>query len=336
MIFPKGQMVYENMNTSFTNFGELLLNLSANSFTGYVRISFLDYEGILFLDGGNVVNAVEEAEGKRATSQKAVNSITRHAKERDGAISVYRLSAEMVTMLASVVKSAVIYENLTTDLTGLDKLVAKLQGEDHTGYIEVEMKDGKGSGIIFIQTGDPIESIFSTNGDVVSGSQVLPQMIETSSKMGASFNVYKADAKKIFAESTEIMAGFELPQLLEVWQEIIATVERVVDRLSSTGHFVNAFKDTLIEKAHDYPFLDPFAKEFEYKKGTIDFQGESVKDFSKGLGECLSATIGNLAAKMPEADLAAEVRTELQAMKEKYVETIEKFSLEAAMPEYLA
>ena len=25
MIFPKGQAVYENLNTSFTNFGELLL-----------------------------------------------------------------------------------------------------------------------------------------------------------------------------------------------------------------------------------------------------------------------------------------------------------------------
>lgn len=36
MIFPKVQVLYENLNTSFTNIGELLLNLQANSVTGYM------------------------------------------------------------------------------------------------------------------------------------------------------------------------------------------------------------------------------------------------------------------------------------------------------------
>lgn len=269
------------------------------------------------------------------TGQEAVTSITRKVQEKDGTVSVYGLSAEMVTMLASVVRSEVVHKDLSTDFTSLEQLIAKLQSEGHTGYVEVAMKDDKGAGVIFLQDGDAIESILSTNGDAISGAQVLPRIIETASTLGAAFNVYRAAVEEAFGESAEIMAGFELPQLLEVWQEIIATAESTVNGLSSEGHFLNTFKDALIERAEDYPFLDPFAAEFEYKGGEIAFRGETVKNFSQGLGECLSATISKLAAEAPDAGLAGMVRGELAAVKERHAEAIEKFALEATMPDFL-
>lgn len=335
MIFPKGQAVYENLNTSFTNFGELLLDLKANGFTGYIQISFWDYEGVLFLDAGNIVNAIEKAGEIKSTGQEAVNAITAKVKEKDGTISVYHLSAEMVTMLTSVVKSQVIYADLTTDFTSLDKLIAKLQKEGHTGYIEVTMRDEKGVGIIFLQAGESIESILSTNGDAIVGADVLPRIVETASTLGAAFNVYRAAITESFAEGAEIMSGFDLPELLTVWGEIIAAVERVADSQFKSEHFMNTFKDTLIEKADDYPFLDPFAAEFEYQNGQIAFHGESVKDFGQGLGDCLSATIGKLVVEARGDDLATKIRAELRAVKEKYAAAVKKFDLETALPEFL-
>ena len=64
MIFPKRDSVYQNLNTSFTNFGELLVDLKENSFTGVVQVSYWEYEGILLLDSGNIINAIEEISGK--------------------------------------------------------------------------------------------------------------------------------------------------------------------------------------------------------------------------------------------------------------------------------
>jgi hypothetical protein len=335
MIFPKGKPLYENLNTSFTNFGELLLNLQINSVTGYVQVSFWEYEGILFLDSGNVVNAVEEARGSRKVGQEAVSAITAQVKERDGTLSVYALSPEMVTMLTSVVKSEVVYKDLSTDFTSLDKLIGKLKSEGHTGYVEVVMRDGKGVGVIFFQDGGAIESMLSTNGDTYSGVETMPRIVEAASALGATFNVYKAAVEEAFAAGTEIATGFALPELLGAWQAIIAAVERVADSQFKSGHFVNTFKDTLIEKADDYPFLDPFAGEFDYRDGQITFHGEVVKDFSRALGDCLNVTAGKLASEAPQADLAARVKTELEPVKETYAAAIEKFGLEAALPQLL-
>ena len=146
MIFPKREAVYQNLNTSFTNFGELLVDLKENSFTGVVQISYWEYEGVLLLDSGNIINAVQEINDKVITGQEAVRFVTNKAKEKDGAISVYRQKGEMITMLASVAKSEVLYENLSAEFTSLEALISKLQSEDHTGYIEVifEGQDQKG------------------------------------------------------------------------------------------------------------------------------------------------------------------------------------------------
>ncbi len=225
MIFPKGRTLYENLNTSFTNFSELLLDLKGHGFTGYISVNFWEYEGILLLDSGNIVNAIEESGPARTTGQEAVDGISGKINEKDGTISVYGLSPEVVTMLASVVRSEVVHRDLTTDFTSLDQLIAKLQREGHTGYIDVAMRDDMGTGIIFLQDGVAVECVLSTDGNAVSGAQVLPRIVETASSRGAAFNVYRASVAEAFDESAAVMAGLELPQLLEVWQEIIACRE---------------------------------------------------------------------------------------------------------------
>ena len=49
MILPLGKVAYENLNTSFTDFSGFLEDLKANSFTGYVRVSFWQYDGAVFM-----------------------------------------------------------------------------------------------------------------------------------------------------------------------------------------------------------------------------------------------------------------------------------------------
>ncbi len=333
MILPKGKALYENLNTSFTNFGELLLNLRSNSFTGYVSVSFWTYSGTLFMDKGNLVNAVEDAEGKVTTGQQAVSHITGRVKEGNGTISVFNLPTEMITMLSSVVKNQVVHKDLTTEFTSLDKLIEKLQNEQHTGYVEVTMDGDKGVGIIFLQSGDPIESIFSNNGDAGSGVNMLSRIVDTASSTGATFNVFKAAIDESFRESEAIIAGFELPQLLEVWGATLSTAEKVADAVANKGDFSNGLKDSMIQKAGDYPFLDPFKSAFKYQDGVASFDGSSLKEFNEGLADCLNLTISKLSEESGE-NLQPKIKNELQAVKKKHAEAIAQFALDTLLPDY--
>ena len=101
MILPKGEIVYENLRTVYVNLNSFLQTLKEDNFTGYLHVSFWDYEGVLFLEAGEIVNAIEEAQGKRSVGEEAVESIILMSKQKDGRINVYKLVPEMVTIDAS-------------------------------------------------------------------------------------------------------------------------------------------------------------------------------------------------------------------------------------------
>jgi hypothetical protein len=335
MIFPKRDAVYQNLNTSFTNFGELLVDLKENSFTGTVEVSYWEYAGTLLLDNGNIVNAVEEIDGIVISGQEAVKRVTSKAKEKDGAISVYSLKGEMITMLASVVKSEIVYENLSTEFTSLDALISKLQSEEHTGYVEIKFQGNTQVGYIFLLEGRVIESLLITNNEEISGASVMPRIIEFASSTIANFDVYKAAVEEALSESEMIMVSFDLPQLLETWGAVISSVERAADGLLGKGTFLNTFKDTLIAKADDFPFLDPFAAIFSYQDGAVSFKGEVKKNFSQGVGEGLYGTIEVLAeqAALEGKDLFGPLRSALNTVKANYSDQIDRFNFSALLPD---
>ncbi len=338
MIFPKHESVYQNLNTSFTNFGELLVDLKENSFTGVVQVSYWEYEGILLLDNGNIINAVEEINGKVLTGQTAVKNVTEKAKEKDGAISVYTQKDEMITMLASVAKSEVVYENLSTDFTSLDALITKLQGEDHTGFVEVQFSANDQKGYIFLLAGKVIEALLIIRGEETSGAAVPARILELTKSAGAVFSVYRSAVEAALSESEMIKVSFNLPQLLEVWGAVISAAETTTDGMLGANEFINTFKDTLIEKADDYPFLDPFAAKFQYKAGEVTFTGEITKNFSQAIAECLWATIEKLGenAALSGKELFVPIKAAMNGVEKNYQDLIDRFNFAGLLPDLFA
>ena len=335
MIFPKRDSVYQNLNTSFTNFGELLVDLKENSFTGVVQVSFWEYEGILMLDNGNIINATEEVNGNVITGQIAVKNVTNKAKEKDGAISIYSQKDDMITMLASVANSEAVYENLSTEFTSLDALITKLQNEDHTGYIVVAFEGNDQRGYIFLLGGRVIEALLSIRGEEISGSTVISRILELTASTGAVFSVYRSAVEEALSESEMIKVSYNLPQLLEVWSGVIRVVESTVDSKLGQEEFLNAFKDTMIAKADVYPFLDPFAAKFHYKDGIVTFSGEVKKNFSQAIGECLWATIEMLAERVAlnDDDLFGPIRSAMEEVKTNYKDLLDRFNFSGILPD---
>ena len=124
-----------------------------------------------------------------------------------------------------------------------------------------------------------------------------------------------------------------LKELIPILQDILSRVEKLVDGVSRKGTFLKEFKRSLIEKSGEYPFLDPFAGEFEYREGTIGFKGEAgAKDFAKGIGECLQATLNHLEEKLPKNKmLPAKMRAEVESFLEHYREGMKRLGVDAVL-----
>ncbi len=308
MILPKHKAVHENLSTSYANFDQLLNDLRANQFTGYVELKSWKYEGVLFVDSGNLVNVVEETDGKRRTGLGALEGLRVRAREKDGAISVYRLDGDLVALLAGSAQRSALYEQLSADLTTFGRLMTTLQREAHTGQIEIQLPD-KSSGMVFLEKGTPIASFFSANGTTTIGNAAIDKLAG-SSLDGATFSVYRSDP------SISLGQDFVKLELVEAWQTLLTLIERAVDQATTAGTFATEFKRGCLENVSAFSFLDPFAGGFEFRAGQIHFEGSTNNaQFTAGLASAFKSA----AIKLDErASLALQdaMRTAAQTQRE--------------------
>jgi len=333
MIFPKGDVVYEGLSTSFTQIDAMLEELKGEIFTGYVQLTAPNYVGTLLLSDGFVANAIEEAGGQRSNGGQAADRIIAKARERAGLLSVFRLSAEMAHLLIYFLQSEVLYKDLTSDLTSLDRLIAGLQGRRHSGYIEVQLLKSHHAAMVFLWEGKVLESTLDRQGKRSAGPHVQEEIILLAAAEGAVFTVYTTHPPKT-ADEPKPAEGQGPQEQLGLWSEVLKAMEGAVDTQARMGTFLATFKRAAIELAASFPFLDPFAAEFEYRDGRIRFEGrEPAATFNQGLSRCLAHCLRALATQPGARDLQGRLSSAASGLKKRHGGRLTEIGLTAALPE---
>jgi hypothetical protein len=141
-------------------------------------------------------------------------------------------------------------------------------------------------------------------------------------------------AKEAPVKETPGAGGNEdLMEVITIFEDILSRVEKVADSESRKGTFLKEFRRSLIEKSVEYPFLDPFAGEFEYQEGTISFKGEvGTQEFAKGIGESLQMTVNHLEVELQKNKmLTAMLMLEIESLLEYYREEMKRLGVDTVL-----
>ncbi len=351
MILPKGEVRHQNLLTAYTDVSALLSALKSEGFSGILEIEFPEKRGTVFIDSGEILNAEirERGETEGRVGQEAIQAFLTFSNQKNGVLNVYRLLPEHVAIITSHLQYEVLFKELSTDFTRLDRLLVKLKEDKHDGFIEDLTKEKKALGVLFVEGGEPVEMFtVPESGPSIFGRKSIPVFVENVSKQGgAILSVYKSH-NKIFRKEKSIpenkpvlesktvvenkpAAGSKegLKELILIFQETISGAEKLVDGASRNGTFVGTFKKSLIEKAETFSFLDPFAGEFEYQDGIIRFSGEvGEKEFAKGILECLNTTLALLEKELPKNKmLSLKLGAEIKSSLELHSDTLRRLGL---------
>src|SRR5205823_14805179 len=94
---------------------------------------------------------------------------------------------------------------------------------------------------------------------------------------------------------SEIKSGAEMGDLTGLLSSVIAAVERGMTVAGRGSSFPTALRAGLLAVTEHYPFLDPFAAEFEYHDREIVFVGSAQpSEFANGLTEALGQMVEDL------------------------------------------
>jgi hypothetical protein len=357
MMFPRGEVRHQNLLTAYTDVSALLSALKSEGFSGILEIEFPEKKGTIFLDSGEVLNAEikEKGDAERTIGKEGIQAFLTFSNQKNGVLNVYRLLPEHVALITSHLQHEVLFKELSTDYTRLDRLLLKLKEDKHDGFIEVLTKEKKAFGVLFVEGGEPVEMFtLPESGPSVFGRKAIPAFLENVGKQGgAILNVYKSHNKafrkeKPFPESKPVLEGKPvleskpvhesksfaggregLKEVIPILQETLSNAERLIDGASRSGTFNGTFKKCLIEKAETFSFLDPFAGEFEYQDGVIRFSGEvGEKEFTKGILECLNTTLVLLDKELPRNKmLSLKLGAEIKSTLELHTDTLRRLGL---------
>lgn len=351
MILPKGEVRHQNLLTAYTDVSALVSALKSEGFSGFVEIEFPEKRGTIFIDSGEILNAEikEKNNAERMVGQEAIAAFLTFSNQKDGVVNVCQLPPEHVALVTSHLQYEILFKELSTDFTRLDRLLLKLREDKHDGFIEVLTKEKKALGVLFVEGGEPVEMFtLPESGPSIFGRKSIPVFVENVIKQGgAILNVYKsrikvyrkekpvAESKSVAEskppeESKPITGGKEgLKELIPVFQDALSKAEKLVDAASRNGTFIGTFKKSLIEKAETFSFLDPFVGEFEYQDGAIHFSGEAgEKEFTKGILECLNTTLIFLEKELPKNKmLSLKVRAEIKSTLELHGDAFKRLGL---------
>jgi len=377
MIFPKGEIVHQNLSTEYTGVPELLSTLNANGFAGIVEVELPGTKGFFFVNAGEVVSAViEEGEDQAPLiGQDAVQNLLVLSGESAGILNVYRLAPHQVGFVISTLKSEMVFKGLSTDFVRLDRFIQKLAGEKHTGFIDLFTKKNKLLGTLFMRDGELEDLYVATESGDSSffERQAIPTFVEDVIRQGGIFNVYKSTSngspkeeaaalpgeglkaeKTQEAEADASQGDDDIPQqeeslaveqaaerngnfqkeALMIMQEVFAKLEKFVDDFSQEGIFLRAFKRALIEKSDEYPFLDPFADQFDYGEGRIFLDDEiELEEFAAGIAESLNLTISHLKKEFPKnMILPPKLKADLDATFRRYQDVVKQSGIQSVPP----
>lgn len=314
MLLPKGIPMYERLDTAFTNLRELIRSLREAKFYGYVEVQFPGYQGVLLCDAGDVVSASEEAEGRRRSGEGAIAGVLARGGARGGEVSVSQLPADLVYQFAAMGTSQAVHKDLSTDFTRLDKLLADLVRNRHTGHVEVLFRDG-GMGLILLDEGEPVQSLCGGPDEAtIADKPAIRRVLERAGQAGAAINVFRATGAPIPRTdpgAVTAQPGQDHSPLFATLQRILGEVEAAVDGLVKPGTFGMAFRRALTERSEDYPFLDPFEGLFEFGNGRAVFHGDERPEVViPAVRDCLVQAVKSLAkdSRLAGKDLGSRLR----------------------------
>ncbi|RMG61340.1 MAG: hypothetical protein D6715_13850 [Calditrichaeota bacterium] len=327
MLLPPGQGKLRELNTSYTRFHLLLQDLGENRFSGYLRLSFWGYEGVLIFDTGKIVQASSSEREVYLTGEQAVLRLVQKAQEPDGSLDVFGLSNEVALALALGIQAR-LYKS-SQELAGktITDLLEIMEVEALTGYMDLQFNQKRGLGTIYYLEGTPVESvIMSHTGRIASGSAVYSRFLELGGNIQFSAEIYQTRNPKTIQEEEAFLIPWQQPRYVQFWTAVLAYWDELMKSRLKRGDFFYALAQAMEQLKDDYSFFRLGEGEFQLTDGRLTVRALlSNKEFIQGMAQAVAHTLKPVPSRRLRKVDWKLVEKELARLAEQYGVKNERF-----------
>ncbi|MCU0594544.1 MAG: hypothetical protein MUC98_03645 [Desulfobacterota bacterium] len=280
VIVPRGNPVFENLNSYYLDLRRLLEHCQGEMGSGAIYLKSPTAEGAIFFEAHELLGGTFENRSEKLAGKAAVERLLTPLPSENYQVSIYGAEPEEVYYWSSIPNAKRIYEDLSTEFTDLEGLIKKMSSEKLSGYIEISLNSEMDGGFLFFRNGQAVGgyTFWDRNFNASRESQDL--LLRKAKRTGGIFHV-----SKISVEPKEASRKGPAPEVVAALEEFLALLETFyTSSQSAKGDFTTLLKKKFLFLADEYAFLDPFAGEFQYTGKKIRLASEVADaELSKGL-----------------------------------------------------
>jgi len=167
---------------------------------------------------------------------------------------------------------------------------------------------------------------------VLSEDETVTDRNEQQPKATAGLSLVRNELLPVAADAEE------MNEIKRLMGEIARAIEEAAQAVGRPESFSMALRAGQLKIADRYPFLDPFAGEFEYLTGEIVFVGHTTPDeFVAGFAEALKIAVQEVARSTAYADrFGSYVIEDLNKLLNRERAEFEKFGIDRVIREIIS
>ncbi len=279
LVFPKEKPLLVNLNTFYLKLDRLIEHYQGEIGSGGIFFKSVAAQGAIFFDTEEIIGGYFSDKNAELIGDAAVDRLLQNDFDYNFTVEIHRIPQKQAYFWSGIPAAEKIYKDLSTEFTDLEGLIRKMSAEKLTGYIDVELRGSRESGMIFISGGEIIGGSFSWNP--VGGGTAkdhVKDLVERSKKDGGTFQVSRfpvADEEQGPTPDIESDTAYN-QNTLKMLEEFVGIFETLYNsRKDKTVDFNSLLRNKFVQNAERFEFLDPFADEFEYRGRQIIFTGDA-------------------------------------------------------------
>lgn len=318
-----GEAVFHNLTSDWANLGKLIKKLSSERRTYFINLAFEETaRGLIYVDGEKI-EAACTAGDDHLLGEEALNRLTKDSENTVTTFSVYRQAdAGALSQFDNIEVEASLNRLVSQSSSSAAKtspapptsvqatpppIITPVQSpvgasastpagtSAATPYYESLLPSGSGapSATSAPQMAE-VKSKAPTFDDILEVVEVEAPVRTPASLQPSATGVSAAQVTPAPLPETS-KSGNEMRDLMQLMSQVVAAVERGMTVAGRGSSFPTALRAGLLAVTERYPFLDPFAAEFEYQDKEIVFVGTAQSgEFASGLTEALRQMVEDL------------------------------------------
>ena len=263
VIVPRGNPVFENLNSYYLDLRRLLEHYQGEMGSGAIYLKSPAAEGAIFFEAHELLGGVFENRDEKLAGKAAVDRLLTPSPTENYQVSIYDVAPEEAYYWSSIPDAKKIYEDLSTEFTDLEGLIKKMSSEKLSGYIEISLNSELDGGYLFFRNGQVVGGYAFWEKKFSASRENQELLLRKAKRSGGIFHVSRISV--VTKETRETSKKESAPEVVAALEELLALLEDLFTSSQSVkGDFNTLLKKKFLDLADEYAFLDPFAGEFQY------------------------------------------------------------------------